>query len=102
MGFIEYYKKHSQWHQMFSLDELPGDVREDLKTLIKSEDKRIGFYVGPVHNWNKTRTEIVFEGLSIMYYVRTWHPTLCYSEWFGHMVPAGIRFWRMKKVAGGY
>ena len=38
MGFIEYYKKYGQWHQMFSLNELPDDVREDLKTLIESED----------------------------------------------------------------
>lgn len=98
MGFIEYYKLHSKHHKMFTLKELPKDVKKDLFNLISNYDKRIGFYVGYRHEWNNEHTEIEFKGMDISYYVRSYLPDIIYSDWG---IPCGMRFWRMKNVAGG-
>lgn len=101
MGFIEYYKKHSKHCAFFSLELLPEDVKNDLIKLLNNCDRRIGFYVTHSFEINSNK-EPINTKMNISYYVRTWHPSFFYSDWFGHMIPVGIRFWRMKKVAGGY
>ena len=98
MGFIEYYKLRSKHHKMFYLEELPDDVQKDLWNLISNYDKRIGFYVCHTHMWNDEHTSIDFKGLKIAYYVRSWLPDVLY---YNDCIPCGLRFWRMRKVAGG-
>ena len=99
MGFIEYYKLRGKNHKLFRLEELPDDVRQDLFNLIGNYDKRIGFYVGYSHKWNDERTEIIFDGMLIYYYVRSFVPDIIFND---YGFPCGLRFWRMKKVTGGY
>lgn len=98
MGFIEYYKAHSKNHKMFTLNELPEDVKQDLFNLINNYDKRIGFYVYHNQAWNDEHTKIEVKSMEIAYYVRFYLPDIMYNDWG---IPCGARFWRMGKVAGG-
>lgn len=92
MTFPEYYKRYYHGQAFQFPAHLPDDVREDLRRMIADEDKRLGVYV--IHACGTPSDD----GLTLAYYMRSWHPHFIYTEILGHDVPCGLRFWRMKKV----
>lgn len=93
MTFPQYYELHKHFTRFMFPHLLPEDVREDLRKMIKNEDKRLGVYV--IHASSSTNSE---DGLTLAYYMRSWHPHFIYDYIFGHYIPVGLRFWSMKKV----
>lgn len=104
MNFINFYKMNSKHHRWFRMEDLPEETKADLIKLLSENDRRIGYFVYHSHGWNDDHTEVIFKGMEIGYYVRSWHPRFVYGECFifGHLIeyPAGLTFWMMKRAYG--